>query len=101
MAAVRRSRSGEATLPPQLIEELGSSYTDRLHRLMQVGINLADGSSVYLNLPKRLGRARQLVISPLRVDCAPRWNTTDSDLMLELELIQRLVATPAEKLRLG
>ncbi len=69
------------------VDELGSSFADGLLRLIQVGINLADGSSVYPNVPKGLSRAGRPVISLILNDCAPRWNTTDSALMLEFELI--------------
>ena len=45
---------GLAPLPLQRVDELGCSFANGLLRLMQVGINLADGSSVYQNVPKGL-----------------------------------------------
>ena len=53
------------------VDELGSSFADGLLRLIQVGINLADGSSVYPNVPKGLSRAGRPVTSLILNDRAP------------------------------
>ncbi len=97
----RPKRAGRGALRLQLVDELGSRFADGLHHLMLVGTNVADGSSVYPNVPKGLGRAGQLITSLVRSDRAHRRNTTDSAPILEFELIQGTVFASDDALGLG
>ena len=69
------------------LDQPNSSFANALLRLVHLGGDLADGNSVYPNVPKGLSRASQPVTSLIRGDPSPRWNTTDLALMLEFELI--------------
>ena len=83
------------------LDQPNSSFANALLRLVHLGGDLADGNSVYPNVPKGLSRASQPVTSLIRGDPPSRWNTTDLALMLEFELIEWPVVTPDDNLRPG